>query len=129
MPAYYIVLQEVIPGVDAVGLEGRALSKHSLDLDFLAKQAGVIPILTFFSATPAELAGLMEDQVQKGVPRPEEHWFSAADGLKTISSLLNSLEDTPHPESLRLTKELTEFQHVLQAARSRNVCWHLGIDI
>jgi hypothetical protein len=33
MPAYSIVLQEKIPGVDATDLEGRALSQHSEKLE------------------------------------------------------------------------------------------------
>jgi len=129
MPAYYIVLQETIPGVEAVGLEGRALSKNSVELEALAKQAGVIPLLMFFSSTPEQVAGLLEDHVRKNVQIPEERWFSAEEGLNTISALLTSLAEIPPPESLSLAKELTEFQQVLQAARSRNVRWHLGIDI
>ncbi len=42
MPAFYIMLQEKIPGVDATGIEGRALCKHSDELEALARQAGVV---------------------------------------------------------------------------------------
>jgi len=61
MPAFYIVLQEKIPGVDAAGLEGRALSKHSEMLEALAKQTGVVSLMELFSASKEEMAGLLED--------------------------------------------------------------------
>ena len=52
MPAFYIVLQEKIPGVDATGLECRALSKHRELLEaLLAEPAGVISPMNIFSAS------------------------------------------------------------------------------
>ena len=59
MPAFYIVLQEKIPGADAIGLEGRALSKHTDKLEVLAKQAGVISLMSLFSAGEEEMAGFL----------------------------------------------------------------------
>lgn len=59
MPAFYIVLQEKIPGVDATGLEGRALSKHSDSLQTLANQAGVKPLTWFFFVDKSEVEGLL----------------------------------------------------------------------
>jgi hypothetical protein len=130
MPAFYIVLQQKISGVDATGLEGRALSKFSDKLEALAEQAGAKPLLSFFSATAADVMGLLDDD-EAGKPRipiPEEQWFQAEEGLKTIAALLQSLADTPQPEGSRLTAELTEFQRVLQTAQARNIRWHLAID-
>ena len=131
MPAFYIVLQERIPGVDAAGLDNFALSKHSDKLDTLAKQADVTPLMNFFSADPEEMAGLLGEHgagVRIPVQIPEEKWFSPEDGLQTIGALLRSLANTPSTESPTLEVELKEFQRVLQAARSRNIRWHLGID-
>jgi hypothetical protein len=130
MPAYYIVLQRKILGVDATGLQGHALSKYNNKLEALAKQAGVKPLLSFFSATPEDVMGLLDDngEGQEPIPLPEEQWFPAEEGLTTIAALLQSLAETPQPEGSRLTAELTEFQQVLQAARSQNICWHLAID-
>jgi hypothetical protein len=130
MPAYYIVLQQKIPGVDATGLEGRALSKYNSEIETLAKRAGVIPLLSFFSATAEDVMGLLGDEGegQERIPIPEEQWFPAEEGLKIIAALLQSLADTPQPQGSRLTAELTEFRQVLQAARSQNIRWHLAID-
>jgi hypothetical protein len=128
MPAFYIVLQESIPGVEVTGLGGRALSKYSRRLDALAKEAGVPPLLSFFSAEPEEVAGLLSDGRGKEVSIPEEHWFPARDGLKTVTALLASLSKLPPAESFALAKELEEFRQVLNTALSQNVRWHLGID-
>ncbi len=127
MPAFYIVLQEKLPGVDATGLEGLALSKHSEKLEALAKQAGVISLMNLFSAGEEEMAGFLEDH-DATVNPPEEKWFSAEEGLKTITVLLRALADAPSSEHSAITAELRQFEEVLQAARSRNVRWHLGID-
>jgi hypothetical protein len=127
MPAFYICLQEKIPGVDAAGLEGRALSKHSEKLEGLAKQAGVISLMHLFSASEEEMAGFLEEGGSVVNP-PEEKWFSAEEGLKTIAALLKALAGARSIEEPALYAELTEFQQVLEVARSRNVRWHLGID-
>jgi hypothetical protein len=130
MPAFYIVLQEKIPGVDATGMEGRALSKHSETLEGLAKQASVKPLLSFFSANPEEASGLLDEGGvgQPDVAIPDEQWFQADEGLATIAALLLSLAAAPSAEALAMARELVQFQHVLKAARSRNIRWHLGID-
>jgi hypothetical protein len=127
MPAFYIVLQEKIPGVDATGLEGRALSKHSEKLEVLAKQAGVISLMNLFSASEEEMAGFLEEG-GADVHLPKEKWFSAEEGLKTIPALLKALADAPSIEGPILSAELTQFLQVLEVARSRDVRWHLGID-
>jgi hypothetical protein len=130
VPAFYIVLKEKIPGVDAIGLEGRALSDHGEELDALAKQAGVKPLLSFFSASRVEALDIL-GEIPAGppsVPIPDEQWFHADEGLATIAALLLSLAAAPSAEGSALPRELTEFQHVLEAARSRNIRWHLGID-
>jgi hypothetical protein len=128
MPAFYIVLQESIPGVDVTGLAGRALSKHSRRLEALAKEAGVPPLLSFFSADPEEVAELLGDGEGKEVSIHDEHWFPAGDGLKTVTALLASLSKLLPAESFALAKELEEFRQVLNAALSKDVRWHLGID-
>ncbi len=127
MPAFYIVPQEKIPGADAIGLEGRALSKHTDKLEVLATQAGVISLMNLFSAGEEEMAGFL---VEGGadVNLPEEKWFPAEEGLKTIAALLKALADAPSIEGPVLSAELRQFQQVLEVAESRKVRWHLGID-
>jgi hypothetical protein len=130
VPAFYIVLQEKIPGVDAVGLEGRALSKHNAKMETLAKTAGVTPLINFFSASETELVALFEDHLipEYAVSRAKEKWFPAEEGLRTIETLLEGLAWQSAPENPALIRELTEFQRVLQSAHAKTVRWHLGID-
>jgi hypothetical protein len=128
MPAFYIVLEEKIPGVDAVGLEGRALSKHSDSLQALANEAGVTPLTSFFSVDKSEVEGLLGDALGAGIEIPDKPWFPAAEGLRTISALLTAVGSRNTPESEKLMNELKEFKNVLDAAQARNVGWHLGID-
>jgi hypothetical protein len=125
MPAFYIVLEEKTPGVDPVGLEGRALSKHSTELDALAKRAGVKPLLSFFSVEKDEAAEFLDAaaMAQLGIEIPDKQWFSAEDGLATISALLAAVA-----ADSAITRELREFQQVLEAARDRRIRWHLAID-
>jgi hypothetical protein len=130
MPAFYIVLQETIPGVDATGLEGRALSKHTDKLDSLAKEAHVQPLLSFFSVNTEEAMAFFNahEVAPQGIQIPDEQWFSAEEGLNTITVLLKSVGLMAAAERLALAKELTDFQQVLEAAQVRNVRWHLAID-
>jgi len=130
VPAFYIVLQEKISGADATGLEGRALSKHNARMEALAKQAGVTPLLNFFSASQNDLAAFLEDHLIPGEApgNAKELWFSPEEGLRTIEELLRILARQQSAENYALASELTEFQRVLQAAQSRNIRWHLAID-
>jgi hypothetical protein len=129
MPAFCIVLQEEIPGVDAVGLEGRALSKHNAKIEALAKAAGAKPLINFFSVGRDERLGLMDGHpIPESMKAAEERWFSAEEGLRTIEILLEGLVGQSAPENPALVRELTEFQRILQSARAKMVRWHLGID-
>lgn len=130
MAAFYIVLQEKIPGVDAVGLEGRALSRHSAKMESLAKAGGVTPLLKFFSATETELDALLEDHVipNQAASEVKEAWFPAREGLRTVDTLLKVLSAQSAPENSTLVQELMEFRRVLESAETQNVRWHLGID-
>ena len=63
----------------------------------------------------------------KGVgPIPEEQWFLAEDGLKTVRALMQAEESRKMDD--RILEELKEFQKVLQAAAANGIRWHLAID-
>jgi hypothetical protein len=130
MPAYYIVLQEIIPEVVDVGLEGRALSKYNDKLEALAEEAGVKPLLSFFSLSREDVLGLLEgdDVAQRGIQIPDKQWFSAEEGLKTITALLQSLREMSPDEGPAIASDLLGFRIVLEAARAHNIGWHLAID-
>jgi len=124
------VLQEKIPGVDAIGLEGRALSKYNSKMESLAKAAGVTPLINFFSVNETELPPLLEDRVisEHAARKVEEAWFPAQEGLRTVDTLLKVLAAQSAPENSTLVQELMEFRRVLESAETQKVRWHLGID-
>ena len=129
MPSFYIVLQESIPGIDGISLEGRALSQHSDELQELAQKAGVQPLTSFFSVDKEDIWGLIgEDSERVGIQVPEQRWFAAEDGLRTVKALLAAVATLPSALREKLTSELTEFQRVLGAAQARAIGWRLGID-
>jgi hypothetical protein len=127
MPAFYIVLERELAGVDAVGIEGRALSNSSKQLDALATQAGVKSLSSFFSVKKSEVVELLEGN-DLGFEIPDEQWFPANEGLRTIAVLLKELRAELSIRNKALVEELGEFERVREAAKSSNVRWHLAID-
>jgi len=86
MPSLYIVLDKKVPGED-VGVDGTSLSKHNRELEGMAKQLGVAPLMTFFSTSNVELASVAEELATFNV---EEKWFTAEEGLRTVNALLET---------------------------------------
>jgi hypothetical protein len=125
--AWYIQLERNIPGFE-VFVNGKAIAKVGEVLDSIANDVGVTPLSDFFSASTKDLVSMAEshgvDLKEMGVI-PEEQWFPAEDGVKTVRALMQAesrnLDD-------RILEELKEFQKVLQAAASNGIRWHLAID-
>ena len=129
MPALYIVLQQEIAGFNSL-VDNHALSRHSHQLETLATEGGVKPLMSFFSVNAEEAAGLLgeNEDTRLDVQVPEEQWFSAQEGLTTVNTLLQALAVDQSAEGAILTRALGEFQKVLEGARSHNIRWHLAID-
>src|SRR5215469_3416423 len=128
MPSLYIVLEKEIPNID-IYVNGNFLSKHSKELQKLAKKSGVPSLISFFSTSPEEIADLMEKDVEslKGSPTYTEKWFAAEDGLRTVNALLENLGGFKGDRD-KVEAELQEFGRVLQLAQSNDIRWHLAID-
>jgi len=125
--AWYIVLERNVPGFDH-GIDGKVLGHASKALDAVAEEAGVPPLMEFFSASPEELAAFAEDQGIDSTDSelPAEAWFSAEDGLKTVRALLQAAEDGKLAGNI--ADELRAFKKVLEVARDNGVGWHLAVD-
>ena len=131
--AMYVVLERDVPDLGS-SLDGKALSHADYVLSPLARRLGVTPLMDFFSmsredaAAEAEqfntLAGLEEARV------PDEQWFPAVEGPRTVRALVAHLED--HPDAVeapgRVLDDLRDFADVLEEADRRGIRWHLGID-
>ena len=128
MPSLYIVLEKKIPNVD-VYVNGNFLSKHSKELEKLAKKSGVATLMSFFSTSPEETAYLVEKDVEslKGNAKYSEKWFGAEDGLRTVQALLGNLTGLKGDRD-KVEAELQEFVRVLELAQSNDIRWHLAVD-
>ena len=129
--AWYIVLERRITGFNHI-VDGKALGRAEHTLDALADDLGVQRLMQFFSASPEELADFAGaqglDLRENPIQTPSEKWFSANDGLKSVSALMEALEDKKIEHAGPIIQDLKEFKRVLDAAREDGVRWHLSID-
>ena len=126
MPSLYVVLEKPIPNTDA-SVNGNSLSQYNKQIEAIAKRVGVMPLMSFFRASADELAAFAEAH-GVGMDRmkaPEEKWFTAEEGLRTVNTLLRNAASLPGE---RLEEELREFQRVLEFAQSSDIRWHLAVD-
>jgi hypothetical protein len=126
---WHVALQSPIPGVNPADVDGKALIHRQHDLDELARRVGVEPLSHFVSANPETLAGYLTQQgLDPGeYSLPEEEWFAAAEGLKTIRGLLAELSSRPDAvlDSYRILRDLEAIERILQAASQAQVAFHL----
>jgi hypothetical protein len=129
--AWYIALQRQIPGFDH-RVNGKFLARAGDVLEALAKKSGVVPLMAFSSAAPDELAGFAEDQglnvEDTPMKLPQEKWFSAEEGLKTVNALKQAVTQQDIEGANKIMQDLTEFENVLEIARANQIDWHLAID-
>jgi len=128
MPSYYIVLEKQITGAGTF-VNGNLLSKNSDALEKLAKKLCVTSLMSFFSVSKEDVASLFGDSASvDNIPVPDEKWFSAEDGLRTVNTLLKNLSASRIRDSDRVEGNLREFVRVLELAKSNGIRWHLAID-
>lgn len=131
-----IVLEEEIPEYDTF-VNGKALARAEQDLNRIAQELGVRPLMDFFSADPEEVLSFIQaeheatGQTPDNLPDiPPEEWFSATDGLATVQALYVYIRE--HPDTLKdadsVLQNLEEYMQVLQKAVAVGVRWHLGVD-
>ena len=152
MPAYSIISERPIDGFDLFG-KGEAVALASDLLDQFAEDAGVRPLLDFFSMDPAEVDALFDGLNLEAAPEltdaptpdaeiptleeaPLEEWFDPHEGLTTIRALIQAIEDQPtpevpdpfdpHPEAV--LADLREFETILDHLADEGVRWHLSVN-
>lgn len=119
MPSIFPVIENSESSPD---FAGHALSEHLEELDELAEQLGITTLSEFVYVDP----GIFEDLGMDEFPEQEE-WYSAADGLKTIKTLLAKLPESLADEAL--SEDLDSLQEILAAASESGARWHLEHDI
>ena len=128
--AFYIVVDSPDPGFETF-VNGKALSRADAAVEAAAVKAGVTPLREFFSASADDVAALAEEfgeEMEGAGPPPDEQWFVAGDGLRTIKALLAGLESDPLALGEGVREDLQEFEAVLQQAKDRELRWHLAVD-
>jgi hypothetical protein len=131
MPALYIVLERPVAGLDSA-VDGKALSRHEAALSNLCQQLAVPSLFDFYSENPAVVAELLDAELFEDEGREldrsaiGEVWFSAAEGLQTVQTLLDHAAELP--EAANIVDELLDFEIVLKQAVDADVRWHLAVD-
>ncbi|HEY0263711.1 MAG TPA: hypothetical protein VGC07_04240 [Granulicella sp.] len=129
----YIVVEGEDPGYD-IFVNGRALARNEDSLERLALRLGVRPLIEFFSADENSMSLLIEEgagnpELIKRLPPPQ--WYDPADGLATVESLLEMLQDEPQQlgtEGPLVVAELSEYQRVLRRTVRAGLRWHLAVS-
>ncbi len=129
----YIVVEGEDPGFD-IFVNGRALARHEDALERLALRLGIRPLIEFFSADENSMSLLIEEgagnpDLIRRLPPPQ--WYSASDGLATVTALIAVLEQDPQllgTEGQQVLGELQEYARVLAKCMSAGVRWHLAVS-
>ena len=129
----YIVVEGEDPGFD-IFVNGHALARNEDALEKLAMRLNVKPLLEFFSADQNSMALLLEEgagdpEWAKTLPPPQ--WFSPEEGLATVRTLLDYLQDAPTAlgsETEQVLGELAEYERVLRKTVQRNLRWQLAVS-
>lgn len=129
----YIVVQGEDPGFD-IYVNGRALARNEDALEKLALSIGTKPLIEFFSADENSMSLLIEEgagnpELISRLPPPQ--WYSAADGLASVSALLAELQRDPAvlgTETELIREELAEYATVLRKTAERDLRWHLAVS-
>ena len=132
--SFFIEAEREVEGLDML-IDGKALA-HRQDLDKLAADAGVRPLMEFFSQDPEEAREFLESDDEV----PDLEWFAAEDGLTTVRAIISRLQQEPEtddedqpgtqwiPTPEEVIEDLRHFESVLVRLAAEGVRWHLAID-
>jgi hypothetical protein len=118
-------------------MDGRAhdlLFELAEVLDEYAERAGAIPLTTFYDHSA------LEAEFDDGSDDPDDvAWFSSADGLRTVSALLDYLREHPDaplndengddPGWHAVVEELDYCETALRAAADESLPFHLSVVV
>ncbi len=153
--AYFIVPEREVEGLDTF-VNGKFLAQCKY-LNGLAAEAGVRPLMDYFSMSPEDMNDLLgsEEEDQPTGDLEPEKWFEAGEGLVSVRGLIAWLEagpvdlpddpvpeeyaelaedfdglssDLPAPGQSDVIEDLREFEDVLTRLASEGVRWHMAID-
>ena len=130
--AIVISLEKDVPGdagaAYAKAASGKALAREAERIDFAARKCGVTQPSSMLSESAAALIEqLKADGFDTAKMRiPPEHWYPAADGLKTVRALIDHvtahLNDFKQPNPI--LRDLKAAEALLGAAEAAGVRFH-----
>lgn len=140
--AFYVVVDSNEPGFDTT-VDGKALSKHSNQIDIIAGRLGFKSLAAYCSISPdearAEMIGIMGFEDESELPpeaqdtianMPPANWYDAAHGLdyarKTGDYIRANPDAVKDPKAVLC--DLDTMATVMEAARERQLKWHLQVD-
>jgi hypothetical protein len=130
--AIYAVVKDKSPELEplVIGISGKALARAIEDVEAIAQEASITPLMQFCSQDPAEIEDLLGDEGE-GVDLPDEQWFDARDGLATVRALLESLRRSPArvDDAGEVITDLAAIERLLVAADRAGTSFHVAIDI
>lgn len=129
----YISLERDISGVDPLAIDGKSLARAQFTLDVVAREHHVPTIRSLLCVDRQEAMDFLEDigVDPDEVKLPEEQWFAAAEGRRTVATLLNHLRTAPHivANHDRVVADLEAMDKVLAAAEAQQVRFHFALDL
>jgi hypothetical protein len=129
--AWYIALEQKIPGFDELLVDGKSLADASDELDNIARRRAVTPLMEFFGAGADEIMDLLGEDGIEGMEGLEPRWFAPSDGLTTTEALMSHIQSDPTsvPRADFVLEDLRNFEKVLKRANAEGIRWHLAVDI
>jgi len=129
--AYTVSLEKDLPDALAAyakAKSGKALARESDRIDFACRKCKVTAITSLLSESQAALIEQMKAEGfdPSKMRLPPEQWFSAADGLATVRTLIahitSNLNDFKQPNPI--LRDLRSVEALLSAAEQSNVRFH-----
>ena len=127
---FFVRLNPETTSID-LNMDGRALALNDGALTARCEELKVRPILNFLSPDAETLRGVLDSAGMYDVPIPPEAWFSPAEGLQTLTSLLPLVEAErewfSHPDAL--LADLRRIQDILVQAAAAGAEWNLDAEL
>lgn len=140
--AYYVVLNSDDPGFDPT-VDGKALSRHSTQINAIATKLGLKALDDYCSLAPqdartmmADIMGLEdEDDLPPDAPGTlasvtPEVWYDAGHGIDYARQLADHVRESPQSvkDADAVLYDLDSMLTVLTQAKDRELKWHLQVD-
>jgi hypothetical protein len=125
-----VVLEQELPANAAPADTGKALLYFQRQIDELAERLQVPSLSGFFSRSPYDIAEYLRGQgVEPNFDHlPDEEWFDAAEGLRTVRAIIEELRTFPAavPAPEKVVADLEDVERALILAESKGLRFHLG---